>query len=78
MGNAIVGAGLFQHRNHLCDGDHVGIIIHRIDFSGLVPSAGHFVYAGPPIQGCFAHVISGYIEDDPGRIGRMDRSGGRP
>jgi hypothetical protein len=43
-----------------------------------VPSAGHFVNTGQPIQGCFAHVVSGHIEDDPGRIGRLDRGGRCP
>ncbi len=66
IGDAVECAGLFKRRNHLIYRYHGGIIIHRIDFTEFVPSAGYFANTGQPVQGCFAHIISGHIEDDSG------------
>ena len=78
--NTEVGVGFFQNRNHLFGRNLAGVVDHRVDLARSVPSAGHLVNAGQPVQGCFADIVSFDRKHDAGKPGllRAGRSGDQP
>jgi hypothetical protein len=64
--HASESSGFFKLSDHHIRGNDGRIVVHGIDLPEILPTACHLFYTGQPFQGCFAHVVSRHIEDNPG------------